>query len=204
MSTPATTTAARGPGGKFVPATPVKKEPERVTVTMTDGRALEFVGKRRVIAQHTFADNGDLAGSTFNFRNGAVRTFGSLPAALVGTAVAAALRKRVADVTLNAETDAEALDSADALFARLAEGQWAERNGDGTSQASVLARALVLYSEGARTLEQAKVYLKGLSQGDKYKLRASAGLKPIIDKLEAEGADAETVEKEAADLLGAF
>jgi hypothetical protein len=201
-------TPARGAGGKFQPGAKAAsngkaKEPEKLTVKMEDGRSLDFVGKRRVIAEHVFGLDGDLQATSFAFRSGAVRTFGTLASNLVGKAVALALRKRVSDVTMNADNDTEALEAVDELLARLAAGQWAERNGTGTGQGSVLARAMVEYSNGTRTLEQAKAYLKTLSQGQKYKLRESAGLKDIIARLEAEEAGEDDTEATEA-LLAAF
>jgi hypothetical protein len=171
---------------------------------MEDGRTLDFIGKRRVIAEHVFDPNtGELQATSFAFRSGAVRKFGTLAPNLVGKAVALAIRKRVSDVTMNSDNDTEALEAVDELLKRLGEGQWAERNGTGTGQVSVLARALVEYSNGTRTIEQAKAYLKTMSQGQKYKLRESAGLKDIIARLEAEAAGEDDTEATEA-LLAAF
>jgi hypothetical protein len=151
------------------------------TVTLADGRTVDFVGKRKMLKE-TLID-GDSVAIRIDFRNGETRTFPLSPDLLLRFAGHGAEQK-YGDETAG-ETDVDDMVLAvDALHERLSKGEWStKREGGGMTGTSVLMRALIEFS--GRTPEQVKEFLAGKSQAEKLALRNSAKIKPIVERLEA-------------------
>ena len=151
-------------------------------VTMTDGRVVEFNGKRKLLKDTIVTT--EQVGVRFDFRNGETRTYIISPDLMDQMAAHGAAQK-IGDETAGVTDVDDMVIGVDEIIARLEKGEWsARKEGGGFSGASVLMKALVEYS--GKTAEEVKTYLSGLSQAEKTALRASKQLKPIVDRLEAD------------------
>lgn len=150
-------------------------------VAMSDGREVEFAGKRKMLKESII--DGDTIKIRLDFRNGETRLI-TLPADLIPKFAAHGAEQKYGDETAG-ETDVDDMVLAiDDLDARLQRGEWSTiRQGSGMSGTSVLLKALVELS--GRSIEQVKAFLADKSQADKMALRNSAKLKPIVERLEA-------------------
>lgn len=175
-------------------------------VKLTDGREVEFVGKRKMLKESIFAEN-ETPVIRLDFKNGETRSF-KLPPELLYRFAAHGAEQKLGDETAG-ETDVDDMVLAvDELIDRLSKraedgsfaGEWnTKREGGGMSGTSVLLKALMELSN--KPVEVVKEFLKGKSQAEKIAMRNSAKVKPIIDRLEAEKlAKAEKVDTDA--LLG--
>lgn len=152
------------------------------SVTMTDGRNVEFVGKRKMLKE-SFPEEGKVR---LDFRNGETRTF-EIPAELKAKFATHGAEQKLGDETAGVDDVEDMILAVDDLMARLSKGEWSvKREGGGFSGTSVLVKALVEFS--GRTVEQVKEFLAGKSQAEKLALRNSPKLKPIVERLEAEKA----------------
>lgn len=181
---------------------PKKSKTDVVKVKMTDGREVEFAGKRKLVKDYTLEDDGSLAYITLDFRNGDTRQI-RLPAALVGQFAGHGAIQKYGD-NLAGLKPAEGQDEVDIedmvyetdlLDERIQKGEWsAEREGGGIGGTSILIKALMEYS--SQPVEQVKGFLKDKDQKFKMSLRgndkrrnaAGVTLKAIVDRLEAEKA----------------
>lgn len=164
------------------------------TVSMTDGRVVEFVGKRKMLKETLL--NGDSVSVRLDFVNGTTRTF-AIPQDLILKSAGHGMEQKLGDETAG-ETEVEDMILAvDDLIGRLDKGEWSKvREGGGFAGTSVLMRALVELS--GKTVDQVKEFLKGKTKLEKDALRASPKVKPIVDRLEAEKVSkASTVDTEA-------
>lgn len=160
-------------------------------VTMSDGRQVDFAGKRKMVKEGFAAENGDLA-IRLDFRNGETRTY-PLPSALIGQfALHGALQKYGDETAGESDVDDMVL-ATDKLDKRVQAGEWTvKREGGGMSGTSVLIKALVEYS--GKTVETVKAFLEDKSQAFKLALRnddkrrnaAGTTVKDIVARLEAE------------------
>lgn len=155
------------------------------SVQMTDGRSLDFVGKRRMLKTSWSNDEGTFV--RLDFRNGETRTI-QLPESLIRKFAEHGAEQKYGDATAGIKDDIDDMIlEVDDLNDRIQKGEWTtQREGGGMSGTSVLLRALVEFS--GKPVEDLKAFLKGKSQTEKMALRASSKLKPIIDRLEAEKA----------------
>ena len=167
-------------------ATAAKEETKVQTVTMTDGRSVDFPGKRRM-QKESFVDDASGAISVrLDFINGETRTF-TIPEGLVAKFAAHGAEQKLGDETAGLTDVDDAVLAIDELVERLNKGEWGvKREGNDMSGTSVLARALVEYKN--TTMEKVKTFLAGKSAAEKMALRANPGLKPIIERIEAEKA----------------
>lgn len=162
-------------------------------VKMTDGRNVEFAGKRKLVKEGFVGEAGDLS-IVLDFRNGETRRVVLPPALIPQFALHGALQK-YGDETAG-ETDVDDMVLAiDALDKRIQAGEWTvKREGGGMTGTSVLIKALMEY--GSRTVEQVKAFLEGKTQPEKIALRNNdkrpnaAGLTvaAILKRLESEKA----------------
>ena len=151
-------------------------------VKMTDGRTVEFVGKRKMLKESFI--NGMEVDIRLDFRNGETRTF-RIPDSLLIKFAAHGAEQKLGDETAGVPEVEDMILGVDELIGRLEKGEWStQREGGGMTGTSVLMKALMEHS--GRTAEQVKAFLVGKSQKEKLALRASPKIKPIIDKLEAE------------------
>lgn len=171
------------------PAKPTRTR-EVDKVQLTDGRTVEFVGKRKMLKESKIPGEDGYDGPLavqFDFKNGNTVLF-AVPEALMNHFAAHGAAQKIGDETAG-EDDVDDMQLAvESIIERLSNGQWSkEREGGGFGGTSVLIQALQL-AWPAKTLEDIRAWLKPKTKAEKDALRASSRLKPIVDKLEAEKA----------------
>jgi hypothetical protein len=168
------------------------------TVTMTDGRQVEFAGKRKLVKDYVVGDDGQLSHIQLDFRNGETRQI-VIPAQLIGQFAGHGALQKYGDETAGEDDVDDMVLAIDDLDARIQKGEWSvAREGGGMSGTSVLIKALMEY--GNRSVEQVKAFLTGKSQGDKQALRNNdkrpnaqgQTVKSIVQRLESEKASKAT------------
>ena len=158
-----------------------KKETEYTTVTMDDGRVVDFPGKRRMQKSSIETDAGELQ-VRLDFVNGETRLF-TLPLELISKFALHGAEQKLGDEISGLDDVDDAVMAIDDLMDRLNTGEWSiKRESSGLAGASVLARALIELTGKHATAVKAD--LKLLSQAEKNALRDHPKLKPIIAKLE--------------------
>ena len=151
------------------------------TVTMTDGRVVDFPGKRQLIKTSTV--DGDKLSTQLDFRNGETRTFTIPPVLLAQFALHGAEQKLGDEIAGLKEID-DAVMAVDELIDRLYNGEWGvKRESNGMAGTSVLARALVEVT--GKPIEKIKEFLKTKTHAEKVALRADAKVKAVVDLIEA-------------------
>ena len=172
-------------------ATP-KNEVQVETVTMSDGRLVEFAGKKKLLKESFVTADGEVQ-VRLDFRNADTRLF-TIPAAMVNRFAAHGAEQKLGDeiAGLKAPGGGEAdiedcVLAIDELIDRLYNGEWSQkREANGLAGTSVLLRALVRHT--GKTVEQIKAFLAGKSQAEKTALRNNPKIKPLIEAIEAEKA----------------
>ena len=183
-----------------------KKEPQIEAVTMTDGRLVDFVGKKKLLKESFVQADGSVQ-TRLDFRNGETRLF-TIPANMMAKFAAHGAEQKLGDEiaglkgTNGGEADIEdCVLAIDELIDRLYNGEWSQkREANGLAGTSVLLRALVEHT--GKTPEQIKTFLSAKSQAEKTALRNNPKIKPIVERIEAEKAakGAKSVDTDA--LLG--
>lgn len=154
------------------------------TVRMSDGRTVDFPGKRQLIKTSTVQD--DTLQTVLDFRNGETRTF-TLPPALISQFALHGAEQKLGDEIAGVKDLDDAILAVDELIDRLYNGEWGvRREASGIAGTSVLVRALIEVT--GKSVEQVKAFLSGKSHAEKMALRTSPKVKPIVDRIEAEKA----------------
>jgi hypothetical protein len=155
------------------------------TVAMTDGRVVDFAGKRKLLKESLTSEDGQVQ-VRLDFRNGETRLF-TVPADLSAKFASHGAEQKLGDEIAGIPEVEDCILAVDNLIDRLYNGEWSQkRESNGMAGTSVLARALVEMS--GKTAEQIKEFLSGKTQAEKVALRNNAKLKPIVDRIEAEKA----------------
>jgi hypothetical protein len=167
-----------------VVATPkAKKETDVEAVKMTDGRIVEFPGKRKLVK----TSDEEHKVVVLDFRNGETRKF-QPHKELIVKFMLHGVEQKLGDEIAGLDDIDDCVEAVDQLIERLNAGEWSvRRESSGLAGTSVLIRAL-LEAYPHRTVDQVREFLKEKTQAEKMALRTSKKLKPIIDKLEAEKA----------------
>ena len=165
---------------------PTSKEKAAVeTVTLSDGRQVDFVGKRKLLKETKIDEHGKVS-VVLDFRNGETREF-HLPHGLLAQFAGHGAEQKLGDETAGVEDVEDMVIAVDELIERLHKGEWStRREGSGFAGTSILLRALMEHS--GRTVEQTKEFLTGKSQAEKIAMRNHPKIKPIVERLEAEKA----------------
>jgi hypothetical protein len=153
-----------------------------VTVTMDDGRVVDFPGNQRMKKEVLI--EGDTVKVRMDFVNGESRIFTVGDKLLLKFAGHGASQKLGDE--LSGLTDVEdCVMAIDELMDRLNAGEWGVTRVKGESMAgsSVLARAMVEVS--GKTLDEVKKFLADKNQKQKMALRNLPTIAPVIARLEA-------------------
>ncbi len=162
-----------------------KTETQVETVTMTDGRVVDFAGKRKLLKESSVNADGKVQ-VRLDFRNGETRLF-TLPDNLLTKFAAHGAEQKLGDEIAGLNDVEDCVLAVDELIDRLYNGEWSlKREASGMAGTSVLVRALVEHT--GKTLEQIKQFLSGKSQAEKVALRNNPKIKPIVERIEAEKA----------------
>lgn len=175
-------------------AKPAKKETVVETVTMLDGRVVEFPGKRKLLKTSTGNQ------TRLDFRNGETRLF-TIPEAMLTRFATHGAEQKLGDECAGLEDVDDMVLAVDEMIDRLYGGEWnVKREANGLAGTSVLARALCeVYGKPA---EYIKAFLAKKSQADKIALRNSSKIKPVVERIEAEKASKGKKVDEAALFAG--
>ena len=177
-------------------AKPVKKEPTINTVTLTDGRIVDFVGKRKLLKASEVTPDGKIQ-TTLDFVNGETRTF-TIPDALLAKFASHGAEQKLGDEIAGVDDIDDAVMAIDELIDRLYNGEWGvARDKSGLAGASILMRALV--ESTGKTAEEIKKFLSDKTAAQKAALRTNPKIKPIVDRLEAEKAAKSAKKADAVD-----
>lgn len=154
------------------------------TVTMTDGRVVDFPGKRK-LQKSTGVVDGKVQ-TRLDFVNGETRLF-TIPDALLLKFAGHGAEQKLGDEIAGIDDVEDCVLAVDELIDRLYNGEWAtKREGNGMAGTSTLLKALVEHT--GKTIEQIKTFLAGKSQAEKLALRGNPKIKPIVERIEAEKA----------------
>lgn len=163
-------------------------KPETVieTVTLDDGRIVEFAGKRKLLKESLVTPEGKVQ-IRLDFRNGATRLF-TIPDNMTAKFAAHGAEQKLGDEIAGVDDIEDAVLATDELIDRLYNGEWTQRReANGMAGTSVLLKALVeVYAN--KTVEQVKAFLAGKTHAEKVALRNNGKIKPVIERLEAEKA----------------
>jgi hypothetical protein len=181
---------------------PAKPAREVRTVTMTDGRQVDFGAKARMLKEIVHTE-GLLPAIRLDFSNGETRLF-TIPSTLVHQFAGHGAAQKLGDETAGEKDVEDAILAVDALIERLNKGEWnvARAPGSGMSGTSVLLRALVEAS--GKSIEAIKPWLMVRSQPERLALRQSPDIKPIVDRIEAEKAAGQVGKIDTAALLASL
>ncbi len=160
-----------------------KSAVEKISVTMSDGRTVEFNKKQKLVKTSTIDEAGNFVSLRLDFVNGQTRDFVP-PAALLGRFAAHGAEQKLGDA-IAGETDiGDAVESVDDLLSRLNAGEWTiTRSAGAFAGTSILIQALVEAS--GKDVSAIRDFLSNKTQTEKLALRRSDKLKPIIERLEA-------------------
>ena len=162
-----------------------KTETQVETVTMTDGRVVDFAGKRKLLKESSVNADGKVQ-VRLDFRNGETRLF-TLPDNLMAKFAAHGAEQKLGDEIAGLNDVEDCVLAVDELIDRLYNGEWSvKREANGMAGTSVLVRALVEYT--GKSVEAIKQFLAGKSQAEKVALRNNPKIKPIVERIEAEKA----------------
>lgn len=162
-----------------------KTETQVETVSMTDGRVVDFAGKRKLLKESSVNADGKVQ-VRLDFRNGETRLF-TLPDNLLNKFAAHGAEQKLGDEIAGLTDTEDCVLAMDELIDRLYNGEWSiKREANGMAGTSVLVRALVEHT--GKTVEQIKQFLNGKSQAEKVALRNNPKIKPIVERIEAEKA----------------
>ena len=162
-----------------------KAEPQVETVSMTDGRLVDFAGKRKLLKESISQGDGTIA-VRLDFRNGQTRLF-TIPAPLTARFAAHGAEQKLGDEIAGVEDVEDCVLAVDELIDRLYNGEWGvKREANGMAGTSVLLKALVEHT--GKSVETIKEFLKGKTQAEKVALRNNPKIKPLVDRIEAEKA----------------
>lgn len=162
-----------------------KTETQIETVTMADGRVVDFAGKRKLLKESIVTPDGKVQ-VRLDFRNGETRLF-TLPDNLMAKFAAHGAEQKLGDEIAGLNDVEDCVLAVDELIDRLYNGEWSvKREANGMAGTSVLVRALVEYT--GKTVEQIKQFLSDKSQAEKVALRNNPKIKPIVERIEAEKA----------------
>ena len=163
----------------------VKPETTVETVTLTDGRIVDFAGKRKLLKESSVTADGKVA-VRLDFRNGETRLF-TIPDALLNKFAAHGAEQKLGDEIAGLNDVEDCVLAVDELIDRLYNGEWSiKREANGMAGTSVLVRALVEHT--GKTVDAIKQFLSGKSQAEKVALRNNPKIKPIVERIEAEKA----------------
>lgn len=165
------------------------KAPQIETVTMTDGRIVDFVGKRKLLKESSVTAEGKVQ-VRLDFRNGETRLF-TIPDSQIAKFAAHGAEQKLGDEIAGLEDVGDCVLAVDELIDRLYNGEWnAKRDANGMAGTSTLLKALVEHT--GKTVEQIKTFLAGKSQAEKVALRNNPKIKPIVQRIEDEKAAKKT------------
>lgn len=169
------------------------------TVTMDDGRKVEFAGKRKLIKESTIADNGDIT-VRLDFVSGEVRVFKlAADAALFSQFAAHGAEQKLGDEIAGLDEVDDCVMAVDELMDRLAKGEWGvKREANGMAGSSVLAKALVAVT--GKSITDIKAFLGTKSHAEKTALRNNPKVLAEVQKIEAaksKGKDKPAVDTDA-------
>jgi hypothetical protein len=152
---------------------------------MTDGRVVEFPGKRKLIKTSKGTPEGKLE-IVLDFLNGETRLF-TLPEALLTQFALHGAEQKLGDEMAGLDDIEDGILAVDNLIDRLYEGKWAlSRESSGMAGTSILARALMeVQSKPASVVRD---FLAAKTQAEKVALRNNPRVLPVIQRLEAEKA----------------
>jgi len=159
------------------------------TVTMSDGRVVDFAGKRKLLKE-SILNVDDKVAVRLDFRNGETRLF-TIPDNLLTKFAAHGAEQKLGDEIAGLTDTEDCVLAVDELIDRLYNGEWSvKREANGMAGTSVLVRALVEHT--GKTLDAIKQFLAGKSQAEKVALRNNPKIKPIVERIEAEKASKKT------------
>ena len=164
-----------------------KKEAQIETVTMEDGRAVDFAGKREMLKESFVDEHGKVA-VRLDFRNGKSITY-TVPDSLLLKFAAHGAEQKLGDETAGLKDIDDKFLAVEQLAGRLTgpDGWNVARESNGLAGTSVLARALC-EAKGV-DMEKVKTFLATKTQAEKLALRNNPSIKPIIERIEAEKAN---------------
>jgi hypothetical protein len=146
-----------------------KRAPTEVEeITMSDGRKVAFVGKRKMNKDWVDLPDG-ARGVRFDLRNGYTRTFVVTSSALFADFAVHGASQKIGDEA-SGEEDVEDMQVAiDTIMTRLEAGEWGKQRGasDGFSGAGIVVKALCEVT--GKSVDEIKAYLE-------KKLASTAGL----------------------------
>ncbi len=161
------------------------KETVVETIKMSDGRIVDFPGKRKMSKESWVEATGDIK-VRFDFRNGETRTF-TLRTDMVPKFAAHGAEQKLGDETAGVEDVDDAVLAVDELIERLNAGEWGvKRESSGFAGTSILLRAIVEVT--GKSVEAVRAYLKEKTPAQKLALREAAMFVPVVKRLEAEKA----------------
>jgi len=187
-----------------------KVETVKEAVTLTDGRVVEFAGKRKLRKEVIIADG--VVSVRFDLRNGETRLF-TVPESLLLDCAGHGASQKIGDDVAGVDDIDDVVVGIDAMIARLSTGNWsAERaEGDGFSGASVVIKAIAEVT--GKSVDAVKAFLQSkldqaAAKGEKltrqalYKSFRNPASKTgqVIQRLELEKTSKSTVNSD--DLLG--
>lgn len=162
-----------------------KVETQIETVTLTDGRIVDFAGKRKLLKESILNADGTVA-VRLDFRNGETRLF-TIPGNMLAKFAAHGAEQKLGDEIAGLTDTEDCVLAVDELIDRLYNGEWGvKRESNGMAGTSVLVRALVEHT--GKTVDAIKTFLAGKSQAEKVALRNNPKIKPIVERIEAEKA----------------
>ncbi len=187
-----------------------KTETVREAVELTDGRTVEFAGKRK-LRKEVIIEGGAVS-VRFDFRNGETRTF-TVPESLLLDCAGHGASQKIGDDVAGVDDIDDMVVGIDAMMARLNAGSWsAERaEGDGFSGASVVIKAIAEVT--GKSIDAVKAFLQSkldqaAAKGEKLTRQAlyksfrnpSSKTGQVIQRLELEKTSKSSVNSD--DLLG--
>ena len=155
-------------------------------VTMTDGRVVEFVGKRRALKNSEITDDGKVQ-VRIDFANGETRLFTVPDSMLLQFAAHGALQK-LGDSYANVQDTDDAVQTLDELIDRLYDGKWAVERQPGEAKAAAGGSSLVkaLMEISGKSKEEITTFLSAKTPAEKNAMKLSAKVAPVYQRFEAE------------------